>query len=185
MTVKVSASFSESEDHKRESDYRATTTAKVTMTRVPTPEPVQRVLQAFMKIVDVECKITEAIIEGNAAQVAQQKGLLASHAEAVREVTHDHTEALEKIVEIVAWANLEDAGKPPFEAVLEVAGCSQARAAPGGRRPDRHDGSVEGAVQPGVGSDPNAGAGARRAGGKDGRAEECRRAGARWMGHGS
>ena len=29
-----------------------------------------------MKIVDVECKITEAIIEGNAQKVAQQKGLL-------------------------------------------------------------------------------------------------------------
>ena len=76
VTVKVSASFSASEDHKRESDYRATTTAKVTMTRVPTPEPVQRVLEAFMKIVDVECKITEAIIEGNARSQAQAKGLL-------------------------------------------------------------------------------------------------------------
>ncbi len=76
VTVKVSASFSESEDHKRESDYRATTTAAVKMTRVPTPEPVQRVLQAFMKIVDVECKITEAMIEGNARSQAQAKGLL-------------------------------------------------------------------------------------------------------------
>ena len=47
------------------------------MTRVPTPEPVQRVLEAFMKIVDVECKITEAIIEGNARSQAQAKGLLA------------------------------------------------------------------------------------------------------------
>ena len=76
VTVKVSASFSASEDHKRESDYRATTTASVKMTRVPTPEPVQRVLEAFMKIVDVECKITEAIIEGNARSQAQAKGLL-------------------------------------------------------------------------------------------------------------
>ena len=76
VTVKVSASFSEAEDHKRASDYRATTTASVKMARVPTPEPVQRVLEAFMKIVDVECKITEAIIEGNAQKVAQQKGLL-------------------------------------------------------------------------------------------------------------
>ena len=76
VTVKVSASFSASEDHKRASDYRATTTASVKMTRVPTPEPVQRVLEAFMKIVDVECKITEAIIEGNAQAQAQAKGLL-------------------------------------------------------------------------------------------------------------
>ena len=76
ITVKVSASFSASEDHKRASDYRATTTASVKMTRVPTPEPVQRVLEAFMKIVDVECKITEAIIEGNAQAQAQAKGLL-------------------------------------------------------------------------------------------------------------
>ena len=76
VTVKVSASFSASQDHKRASDYRATTTAAVKMTRVPTPEPVQRVLQAFMKIVDVECKITEAMIEGNARSQAQAKGLL-------------------------------------------------------------------------------------------------------------
>ena len=33
ITVKVSASFSASEDHKRESDYRATTTASVKMTQ--------------------------------------------------------------------------------------------------------------------------------------------------------
>ena len=76
VTVKVSASFSESEDHKRSSDYRATTTAKVTMGRVPTPEPIQRVLEAFMKTVDVECQIAKAIIEGNAQKVAQDKGLL-------------------------------------------------------------------------------------------------------------
>ena len=76
MTVKVSASFSESEDHKRASDYRATTTASVKMARVPTPEPVQRVLEAFMGIVDVECKLARAVIEGNAQKVAQQKGLL-------------------------------------------------------------------------------------------------------------
>ena len=76
VTVKVSASFSEAEDHKRSSDYRATTTAAVKMARVPTPEPVQRVLQAFMGIVDVECQIAKALIEGNASKVAQQKGLL-------------------------------------------------------------------------------------------------------------
>ena len=46
------------------------------MARVPTPEPVQRVLEAFMKIVDVECQLAKAVIEGNAQQVAQQKGLL-------------------------------------------------------------------------------------------------------------
>ena len=46
------------------------------MARVPTPEPVQRCLEAFMKIVDVECQIAQAIIEGNAQKVAQQKGLL-------------------------------------------------------------------------------------------------------------
>ena len=76
ITVKVSASFSASEDHKRASDYRATTTASVKMARVPTPEPVQRVLESFMSIVDVECKLAKAVIDGNAAKVAQQKGLL-------------------------------------------------------------------------------------------------------------
>ena len=76
VTVKVSASFSESEDRKRASDFRAATTASVKMARVPTPEPVQRCLEAFMKIVDVECQIAKAVIEGNAQKVAQQKGLL-------------------------------------------------------------------------------------------------------------
>ena len=75
-TVKVSASFSEAQEHKRESDYRATTTANLKMARVKTPEPIQRVLQAFMKTVDVECQIASAIIENNAKQVAQDKGLL-------------------------------------------------------------------------------------------------------------
>ena len=74
--VKVQASFSESEEHKRESDYRATTSAKVTMARVPTPEPIQRVLSAFMSVVDVECEIAKAMIQQNAQQVAQKKGLL-------------------------------------------------------------------------------------------------------------
>ena len=75
-TVKVSASFSESEDHKRASDYRATTSATLKMTRVPTPEPIQRVLQAFLKTVDVECQIAAAIIQANGQSIAQQKGLL-------------------------------------------------------------------------------------------------------------
>lgn len=75
-TVKVSASFSASEDHKRQSDYRATTAANLKMGRVPTPEPIQRVLEAFLKTVDVECQIAKAIIEQNAKAVAQQKGLL-------------------------------------------------------------------------------------------------------------
>ena len=76
VSVKVSASFSESEDHKRESDYRATTSANLKMARVKTPEPIQRVMNAFMSIVDVECQIAKARIEQNAQQVAQQKGLL-------------------------------------------------------------------------------------------------------------
>ena len=74
--VKVSASFSESEDHKRSSDYRATTTANVTLKRVPTPEPIQRMLQAFMSVVDVECEIAKQIVTANATKVAQGKGLL-------------------------------------------------------------------------------------------------------------
>ena len=76
VSVKVSASFSESEDHKRESDYRATTTASIHMARVSTPEPIQRLLEAFMKIVDVECAVATAIIQQNATAVAQDKGLL-------------------------------------------------------------------------------------------------------------
>lgn len=75
-TVKVSASFSEAEDHKRESDYRATTSANLKMARVPTPEPIQRVLQAFLQTVDVECQIATAIIQQNAQAKAQQRGLL-------------------------------------------------------------------------------------------------------------
>lgn len=71
--VKVSASFSESEEHKRESDYRATTSATLKMARVLTPEPLQRILGAYMKIVDVECKIAETVITQNAQNVIQQK----------------------------------------------------------------------------------------------------------------
>ena len=74
VSVKVSASFSEAEDHKRESDYRATTSANLKMARVPTPEPIQgRVLQAFMSVVDVECDIAKATIQQNAQAVAVQK----------------------------------------------------------------------------------------------------------------
>ena len=76
VSVKVSASFSESETHKRQSDYRATTSATVKMARVPTPEPIQRVLEAFLSTVDVECKIATAIISQNAKALAQKKGLL-------------------------------------------------------------------------------------------------------------
>ena len=76
VSVKVSASFSESEDHKRESDYRATTSASVKMTRVPTPEPIQRVLEAFMSVVDVECQLAKAQITQNATQRAREQGLL-------------------------------------------------------------------------------------------------------------
>ena len=72
--VKVSASFSESEDHKRESDYRATTSANLKMARVPTPEPIQRVLEAYMTIVDVEAKLAQAAIGANATAQAQAKG---------------------------------------------------------------------------------------------------------------
>lgn len=75
-TVKVSASFSESEDHKRESDYRATTSATLKMARVPTPEPIQRMLQAFLTTVDVEAQIAQSLIQGNAKALAQKKGLL-------------------------------------------------------------------------------------------------------------
>ena len=76
--VKVAASFSESEEHKRSSDYRATTTASVKMARVPTPEPIQRVLSAFMRVVDVECQLAEAAIQKNATDAAQKGGQLPS-----------------------------------------------------------------------------------------------------------
>ena len=75
-SVKISVSASETQDHKRTSDYRATTTCSLEMTRVPTPEPIQRVLQAFMKTVDVECKLAEAIINANGQKKAQELGLL-------------------------------------------------------------------------------------------------------------
>ena len=75
-TVKVTASFSESEDRKRQSDYRATTTASVKMARVPTPEPIQRVLAAYLRIVDTECQLALAAVEANARAKAQAAGLL-------------------------------------------------------------------------------------------------------------
>lgn len=73
--VKVQASFSEKEDHKRASDYRATTSATITMKRVSTPEPIQRMLQAFMGVVDVECEIAKQLVINNAQAVAKSKGL--------------------------------------------------------------------------------------------------------------
>ena len=75
-TVKVAASFSESEDRKRSSDYRATTTANVTMKRVATPEPIQRVLQAFLHVVDTECQLALAAVQKDAQAKAQKSGLL-------------------------------------------------------------------------------------------------------------
>ena len=74
--VKISVTASESAEHKRTSDYRATTSCTVKMGRVPTPEPVQRMESAFMKLVDVECKIAIAEIEKNAKERAQDAGLL-------------------------------------------------------------------------------------------------------------
>ena len=74
--VKVSASFSESEDHKRESDYRATTTANLKMARVPTPEPIQRVLAAYLTLVDTEAQLAQAAIQQYAKSKAQDQGLL-------------------------------------------------------------------------------------------------------------
>ena len=78
VSLKVTASFSESEDRKRTSDMRSVTTASVHMARVPTPEPIQRVLEAFMRIVDVQCKLAEAHIAANGQDQARAQGLLPS-----------------------------------------------------------------------------------------------------------
>ena len=78
VAVKVSASFSESEDRKRTSDARSVTTASIHMARVATPEPVQRVLEAYLKIVDTQCKIAEAHITSAASDQARAQGLLPS-----------------------------------------------------------------------------------------------------------
>ena len=74
--VKVSVTASESIEKKRTSDYRATTSCSLKMGRIQTPEPIQRMEQAFMKLVDVECKIATAEIEANAKERAQAAGLL-------------------------------------------------------------------------------------------------------------
>ena len=75
--VKISVTASESAQHKRTSDYRATTSCSLKMGRIQTPEPIQRMEQAFMRLVDVECKIATAEIEANAKERAQAAGLLA------------------------------------------------------------------------------------------------------------
>ena len=74
--VKISVTASESSEHKRTSDYRATTSCSLKMGRTPTPEPIQRMEQAFMKLVDVECTIATAMIEANGKERAQAAGLL-------------------------------------------------------------------------------------------------------------
>lgn len=57
IKAKVTASASEHVTQKRTSDYRETCEAEIMMTRVPTPEPIQRILQATMKVIDVECEL--------------------------------------------------------------------------------------------------------------------------------
>ena len=74
--VKISVTASETAEHKRTSDYRATTSCTLKMGRVLTPEPIQRMEAAYMKLVDVECKIAIAEIEANATARAQEAGLL-------------------------------------------------------------------------------------------------------------
>ena len=58
-SVKVQASFSSSEQHKRSSDYRSTTHAELCMKRQPPPEGLSRIMDSMMRTVDVGLKIAE------------------------------------------------------------------------------------------------------------------------------
>ena len=76
ITVKVSVSASESGERKRSSDYRAITKASLTMKRVPTPEPILRLMQGFLTLVDTEADIAKQQFINAATAKAQAAGLL-------------------------------------------------------------------------------------------------------------
>ena len=60
-TVKISASFSASSDKKRQSDYRSTMEANLDMGLLPVPEPIARVVDGFLGIVEADIEIAKAI----------------------------------------------------------------------------------------------------------------------------
>ena len=60
--VTVHASFSETQDHKRATDFRASIVAEMDMARNPAPEPIMRVLEAFLTLVDAEAAIAKSAI---------------------------------------------------------------------------------------------------------------------------
>ena len=74
--VNISVSMSVSATQKRESDYRSTTSAKLTMKREPAPEPILRVLDAYTEIIGTQCEIAKAEINQTAEKVARAKGLM-------------------------------------------------------------------------------------------------------------
>lgn len=74
--VKVHAEMSSHSDHKRESDFRATCDATLTMTRVPTPEPVQRALDVWSDLVTVQGQIARARMTDAAQKTAQAQKLI-------------------------------------------------------------------------------------------------------------
>lgn len=73
VKVSMSVSASESQDHKRESDYSNTTHAELQMSRVKTPEPIQKILQAYLSIIDVECEIAKAKINNAGTEKVKQE----------------------------------------------------------------------------------------------------------------
>lgn len=78
IKARISASASEHIEKKRTSDYRETCEAEVTMTRAPTPEPIQRILQATMSMVDVECELARRAINAAYPQREQARADAAS-----------------------------------------------------------------------------------------------------------
>lgn len=76
VDVKIQAQFSESEQHKRSTDSRATVGVELEMGRTAAPEPVMRVLATYLHLVDLEGKIAKAEMEEAAKAAAQAAKLL-------------------------------------------------------------------------------------------------------------
>lgn len=68
FSEKIHAEFSVSEQRKRTNDFRNTAALHLEMGRVETPEPIQRVLDAFMDVVGVECAVLKSVIEKSAQE---------------------------------------------------------------------------------------------------------------------
>lgn len=80
--ISVSASVSTSKEHKRSSDYRATTHAEVTMVQGEVPEGVALIVEAMNGVMATGLEINKMLINKQAAKMAEEAGGAAAPAPA-------------------------------------------------------------------------------------------------------